>query len=281
MENDSTKQPPQSASGPSKSTVTGASSTSKVTGSINKEQLASTIKTLQFAWFVGHVFTLLGVFFYFTVAYFKFGKKIYWFYFDLATVGIIQSFGILVYQLVKKQGFNVKTLIKDDNVHFLGLGIMFLILRPYIILPYLPFQLFSLFHVLTYSKAYLLPIFNLGETSKPYTTIDKFVAQNNGKSIQLAGFLELISLAFLFARVLLFRKRSLTPFLVYLIFIKLRYEKSVVTRNHVKTLEVRIDGLINNLNNPGVKNVWIKVKGAFSKVGSFILVNDYKKNKVN
>lgn len=247
---------------------------------IDKEKLATTVKTLQFAWFVGHLITLISVFFY-SLTYIKIGTRMYWFWFDLATLGIIESFGLLVFQLYTKVGFDIKALIKDDNVHFFGLGIMFLFLRPYIFLPLLPFQLFSLFHVLSYSKAYLLPIVNKDESSKAYKTIDSFIASNNSKSIQLACIFQIASLFFLAGRVLLFRKRSLSPFLVYLVFIKLRYEKSVITRNLFKTIEVKVDGLVNNLNNPNVKNVWIKFKSGLRKAGDYILVNDYNKEKTN
>lgn len=245
----------------------------------NRDQLASTVKTLQFAWFIGHLFTLIGVFF-FTLTYFKIGKKFYKFWFQLATIGIIQSFGILIFQLVKKLGFNISILKKDDNVHFFGLGLMFLILRPYIIFPILPFQLFSLFHVLNYSKGVLLPIFGQDDKSTAFKSIDKFVSQNNGKSIQLAGLLEIFALLFLFLRVLLFRKRSLTPFLIYLVFIKLRYEKSAVTRNHFKSIEIKIDGHVNDSGNVKVKEIWLKIKDVIRKVGGITLVNDYSKNKV-
>lgn len=144
----------------------------------------------------------------------------------------------------------------------------------------MPFQLFSLFHVLSYAKSYLFPAFNIGESSGIYKQVDSFITNNNGKSIQLAGLLEVFSLFFLGLRVLLFRKRSLTPFLIYLIFIKLRYEKSVVTRNNFKFIEVRIDSTVNNLGNPNVKDIWIKIKGIFNKIGSTYLVNDFTKDKV-
>lgn len=255
---------------------------STTTGSkqaFNKEQLISTVQTLQFAWFIGHVITLIGVF-YFTITYVGIGKKYYWIWYILALLGVVESFGILVFQLVKKQGFNVNVLKKDDNVHFFVLGLLFLILRPYIIFPILPFQLFSLFHVLSYAKSYLFPIFNIGESSAIYKQVDSFITKNNGKSIQLAGLLEVVSLFFLGFRVLLFRKRSLTPFLIYLIFMKLRFEKSVVTRNNFKIIEVKIDDTVNSLGNPNVKDIWIKVKGVFNKIGSTYLVNDYTKDKV-
>lgn len=264
--------------GTTKSTSTTSTTVPGGSKKFNKDQLATTVKTLQFAWFVGHLFTLIGVFF-FTLSYLKIGKRFYKFWYNLAVIGVVSSFGIINYQIVKKQGFDVKELLKRTDFHYLALGIMFFILKPYIIFPILPFQIFSLFHVLSYAKAELLPVFGQDSETTAYKTIDNFVKNNNGKSIQVASLLEVYSLFFLGVRVLFFRKRSLTPFLVYLIFIKLRYETSGLIRNIFKRIELKIDDLINNLNNPKAKDIWIKVKDVLRKSGDFILVNDYTKEK--
>lgn len=255
----------------------GKSTTPQGKFAIDNEKLIETVQTVQFAWFVGHLFTLLGTF-YFILTYFGIFRSWYKVWYNLAVFGIIESFGILIYQHFRKVG--TKNLINDDNVHYYGLGVMLLILRPYIIFPILPFQLYSLFHVLSYTKGYLLPIFNQQGTSIE-KIITNFVNLNNQKSIQLASLLELICLGFLGLRVLFFRKRSLTPFVIYLIFIKLRYEKSPVTRNYFKFVSNKIESTVTGLNNPAATNAWTQVKMVFAKVDSIVLVNDYKKNKVN
>ncbi|CAH6722262.1 pore membrane protein of 33 kDa [[Candida] jaroonii] len=244
---------------------------------IDHEKLIETVQTVQFAWFIGHLFTLLGTF-YFILTYFGIFSSWYKIWYNLAVFGIIESFGILIYQHFRKVG--TKNLINDDNVHYYGLGVMLLILRPYIIFPILPFQLYSLFHVLSYTKGYLLPIFNQQNTSIE-KMITNFVNSNNQKSIQLASLLELVCLGFLGLRVIFFRKRSLTPFVIYLIFIKLRYEKSPVTRSYFKFISTKLDSTITGLNNPTATNIWSQVKSVFARVDNFVLVNDYKKNKVN
>lgn len=246
---------------------------------LNKSQLAVTVQTLQFAWFVGHVFTLIGVFF-FTLSYVGLVARTKYFWYNLAVFGIVESFGILIFQLIRKSGVS-KNLLKDDNVHYLLLGFLFLVIRPYILLPILPFQLFSLFHVLSYTKSYLLPVFGHNETSSLSKSISSFINSNNQKSIQLATLLEFGSLVYLFVRVLLFRKRSLVPFAIYTVFIKLRSEKSALIRNYFHVVGAKIDGVAEGLNNANVKGVWSTVKTFFAKVNDFVLVNDWRKEKVN
>lgn len=244
-----------------------------------RPELSNTVKSLQFAWFVGHVVTLISVFFY-ALTYIKIGAGWYKFWYQLALVGIIESFGILIVQLVQKNGVNVSVLLKDDNSQYLVLASAFILLRPYVLLVLLPFALFSLFHVLAYVNGYLLPVFSL-EDHPISKTINNFVSTNNVKSIQLASILEIYSFAWLFVRVITFRKRSLTPFLLYAIFIKIRFEKSVFTRNYVKSIEVQIDSLVNQHAStvPAVKNSWIQVKNILRRVGGIYVVNDYTKEK--
>lgn len=222
--------------------------------------------------------TLLSVTFY-TLTFVRIGHRTQFFWFYLATLGIIESFGILIFQLVSKKSLQVSGLLKDDNTQYFLLGFFLLLLRPYIMLPLLPFGLFSAFHVLAYTKGHLLPAFGMGD-SPIATKLGHFVSTNNTKSIQVASLLEIVSWFWLLVRVVTFRKRSLTPFLVYTVFLKLRYEKSVFTRNHFKQLEVRIESAVNNANNPAVKNAWIQLKDVAKMVGGIHLVNDYTKEKL-
>jgi hypothetical protein len=244
-----------------------------------KPDLAATVKTAQFAWFVGQVVTLISIMFY-SLTYVGIGKKLYRVWYDLALVGIVETFSILVYQTVQKRGVNVDVLSKDDNVHYLILGIFWLILRPNVFIVLLPFGIYSVFHVLAYVNGYILPLYNL-ENSQISSKLAAFINNNNVKSVQIGSAIELYSLIWLFLRVITIRKRSLVPFLVYIIFIKTRYEKIVFTRNHFKQLEIQIDKYVNQINVPVVKDSWIQFKQVLNKVGQFHIVNDYTKEKAN
>lgn len=228
---------------------------------------------------MGHVLTLWGIFF-FTLTFIKSGSRFHRFWYQLALFGIIESFGILLYQLIAKKALKVNQILKDDNTQYFLLGSVFLLFRPYVLIPLLPFALFSLFHVLAYTKGFLLPIFGMSDSGIS-KQIENFITKNNTKSIQLASLIEIYSFLWLTLRVILFRRRSLFPWVFYAVFLKVRYEKSVFTRNYFKTIELQLDDLVNKINNPAAKDVWIKVKGVIRNAGGIYLVNDYTKEKLN
>ncbi|KAG7193073.1 uncharacterized protein KQ657_001190 [Scheffersomyces spartinae] len=241
----------------------------------NQELLMKTVQSLQFVWFLGQVTTLVNTVLY-TLTYFGTMKKWYAYFYILAYLGVVQLFGILVYQLVSKTR-DFRTIIKDDNVHYFLLGLAFMIMRPFVLIALYPFFLFSIFHVLAYTKNYLLPIFLSTDSSALGNQIGAFITANNSKSIELASIVELYSLVWLILRTLTFRKRSLMPLLYYLVFIKKRFETSQFTRNYVKKIELSLDSQVNNLKNPKVKEIWIQVKSVLRRIGQVHIVNDYTK----
>lgn len=232
---------------------------------------------MQFAWFIGHVATILGVLFY-ALTYIKSSNRFHRFWYILALVGILESFGILVYQLVVKKSLKSIELLRDDNTQYFLLAFAFLLFRPYVLLPLLPFALFSTFHILAYFKGVLFPIFGISQGIDQ--KVGDFISSNNSRSIQLASILEIYSLALLTLRVITFRKNSLFIWLAYGVFLKLRFEKSTFTRNYFKTIELTLDDTVNKTGNPSLKDIWIKAKGVVRSIGSFHLVNDYTKEKL-
>lgn len=243
-----------------------------------KPDLSETVKTLQFAWYVGHVITAVSTVFY-ALTYARVFTKSYKFWYKSALIGVIESFGVLIFQAIKKSGPNFAVLIKEDNVQYLFLGLALFIYSPYVLLTLLTFFLFSTFHVLSYTKHYLLPALDVPETHPLSVKIGDFVTANNNKSIQLASVLEVYTLFWLLVRVLTFRKTSLVPFLVYLVFIKLRFEKSAYTRNAFKSVEIRVEDVVNKSGIVPLNDAWLKAKDVFSRIGSFHIINDYTKEK--
>ncbi|ODV80865.1 uncharacterized protein CANTADRAFT_46909 [Suhomyces tanzawaensis NRRL Y-17324] len=255
----------------------GASSGASKPG-FNQELLIKTVQTLQFAWFVGHLLTLTGIFFY-SLTYIKIGVRAYKFWYTVALFGILESFGILIFQIFQKSGSNVFSVLKNDNSQFFLLSAALLFLRPYVLLTLLPFALYSVFHSLAYIQTYLLPVFGLDKHAIS-KTIGDFVANNNVKSVQLGSVIEVYAYVWLFVRLLTFRRRSLVPFVVYTVFIKTRFENSIFTRNYIKSIEVKVDSLVNSVNVPAVKQGWTTFKHTVRKTGDFYLVNDYTKEKL-
>ncbi|CAI5757626.1 unnamed protein product [Candida verbasci] len=256
------------------STSTPASSGIK----IDQSKLIATVQTLQFGWFIGNILTLLGFSLY-SLTYIKFLPKLFKVDYLITLFGVFISFGILNFQLIQKNGFKLPILIKDDNFHYLLLAGFLLFLRPYVWLTLVPFAVFSSFHVLAYTNGYILPIFNLDKSpiSKHVTT---FINNNNAKSIQIASGIEIITVVWLLIRVITFRKRSLSPFLVYLIFLKKRHEVSPFSRNYFKIISQQGDNLINSIGQPVLKDVWQQVKFIFGKIDEFKLVHDYSKEDI-
>lgn len=250
----------------------------KVPLKTTKPDIAATVKTLQFAWYVGHVITVLSTILY-ALTYVGVFKGAYVVWYKLALLGVIGSFGVLIFQTVKKNGASPQALLRDDNVHYFFLGLSLFVVSPYVFLTLTTFFLFSTFHVLSYTKHYLLPAFDIPDTHILSVKIGEFVAANNSKSIALASALEVFTLVWLLLRTIAFRKRSLLPLLVYLVFIKLRFEKSQFTRDYFKTLELKIEDLATKSGQPAVKDVWVKVKAVFAKIGAVHLVNDFSKEK--
>lgn len=220
---------------------------------------------------------MLGVFFY-TLTYVRVWKSLFKFWYILSLVGVAESFGVLLFQIFTRSGGKVSILLKDENTQYLLISLIFLYLRPYVIFPLIPFALFSIFHVLAYVDGTLLPIFGL-ENTPISKSIYTFTTSQNSSSIHLASCIEIFSFFWLLLRVVTFRKRSLIPFIVYGVFLKLRFEYSEITREYIKSIEIQVDEQVNHLNIPAIKNGWVQVKSVLRRVGGIYLVNNYNKQK--
>lgn len=261
-----------------KSTKSANQSSTQAPMASGKPDLAATVRTLQFSWFVGHVITVVSSVL-FALTYIKIFPSSYKFWYKFALLGVVESFGVLIFQSVKKNGANLAVLIKEDNVQYLILGLVLLVYSPYVLLTLLSFFLFSSFHVLSYTKHYLLPALNIPDNHPVCVHIGNFVTSNNSKSMQLAAVLEVYTFVWLLVRLLTFRQTSLVPFVVYLVFLKLRFEKSAFTRNAFKSIEIKVEDVVNNLGQPAVKEAWLKAKGVFGRIGAFHILHDYSKEK--
>ncbi|ODQ80018.1 hypothetical protein BABINDRAFT_36303, partial [Babjeviella inositovora NRRL Y-12698] len=208
---------------------------------------------------IGHVLTLIFGLLY-LVTFWR-GSKAVGFFYNVAFVGASFSFGIVfVNDVVKAKRFRVpRALLSDDNVHYFVLASFWLLLAPVTTLALPPFVLFSFFHVLTYTRSTLLPLF-LTSTSLS-DRIYRFVREYNDKSLEAAAFLELVLLMWLIARCVAFRHKSLATLLVFSFFAKLRYENSIFTRQVIKSWEFQVDTMVAKHElPPAVKSTWISVK---------------------
>lgn len=227
--------------------------------------IQSLVKSVQFAWFVGHVLALVGAVFY-TLFSFKIFRAPSFpkFWYKEAYVAIIFTFSIILNKTYRNKAINAPDVLRDDNVHYLLAALLWLFSKPYFgTLP--PFIVFSLFHVLTYMRSFLLPALGHGAQSPISVNIGSFVSNYNDRFMMLAANAEFFLFLRLFVFFITLRKGSLIPFIVYFVFIKLRYDSSMFTRSVLKTYEVRIDGLVGHPSCPhAIKNAWTSFKGLLS-----------------
>ncbi|KAJ5238747.1 hypothetical protein N7468_003366 [Penicillium chermesinum] len=245
------------------------------------ERLKALAQTLQFAWFVGHVTLLFSVFRY-TVSFILFNSYSSWarFSYRLAFVSAAVTYGIVVYKGHFARGVQgsvpqiLTKLISDENVQYLGMALVWLYSRQ-LILALLPFSVYSVFHVATYSRMYLIPTVYPPQTSgagspsspssKPAAkqsplveTIGRFIKQYYDASMGVVAGLEIL---------LLFRLILWVLLVVYLSFFRARFAQSSFVQQAVRQVTARADASISNHNTPpAVRQGWETFKGIVGQV---------------
>ena len=141
----------------------------------------------------------------------------------------------------------------------------------------LPFMVYSVFHVATYTRTNILPTLSPPQQSaasaspggRPATksspmadTIGKFVKEYYDASMMLVASLEI----FLWFRVLgsaiLFQKGSWILLTIYTVFVRARYSQSSFVQGAIGQMTARGDALVANQSTPPmVKQAWQTVKG--------------------
>ncbi|SCV04066.1 LAMI_0H13146g1_1 [Lachancea mirantina] len=228
-------------------------------------KLSDLVKTSQFAWFAGHVVVLFCSLLYAMTAFRRGNSGLHNVLYRMAYVGVIESFGIILYQQHLGRGNGTKaplqSLLREDNVLYVILAVMWL-LTPRLTITLVPYVVFSLFHVLTYVKSVVLPqLSEQGQPSRLKGPIDNFVRENNGKSMLWVSFAELVCLLLVLVRALLCYRSSWLVLLVFSAFIKIRYETSPHMRSCVKKWEVHVDGLVSHPQVPArVKGFYVRMK---------------------
>ena len=159
---------------------------------------------------------------------------------------------------------------------FAGMALVWLFAKQ-IPLALLPFMVYSIFHVATYTRTNILPTISPTQSSaataspggRPTTksspmadTIGKFVKEYYDSSMMLVASLEI----FLWFRVLgsavLFQKGSWILLVIYTVFVRARYSQSSFVQGAVGQLTQRGDALVANQSTPpAIKQGWGTLKG--------------------
>ncbi|PIA13476.1 hypothetical protein COEREDRAFT_83445 [Coemansia reversa NRRL 1564] len=130
------------------------------------DRLVSLTKTAQFYWWLGHVIVLVCG----TLYYLKrpFGWQVANWYYTKAYMGALMSYTIVIYKTYGPPQLNLAffhKLVVDENVEYLVLACFWLVMQP-IFVTLLPFVVFSLFHVITYTRSSIIPMFFPGITAE-------------------------------------------------------------------------------------------------------------------
>ncbi|AAS53484.1 AFR113Wp [Eremothecium gossypii ATCC 10895] len=249
------------------------------------QRFAGLVKTLQFAWFAGHVVVLL------TASMYLLGVRgssdFHQVVYSLLYLGVLESFGIIVYQqhfnLAGKQGRgrSLQEFVHDENFLYCMLAAMWL-LTPRFAATVPPFAIFSSFHALTYLKGVLLPVVFRAEENNSYMRlISGFLRDNHDKSLSWSCNSELACFLVVFLRALACRRRSWIVLALYSLFIKARYEKSANMRAVVRKWEVRADGVVSHPRIPAqLKRAYAKSKMQINRLGSFSVFAPFQKPSV-
>jgi hypothetical protein len=241
-------------------------------GSTLQERVLHLAQTLQFAWFVGHVTLLLSSLRYgLSYIFFNYYSKMAIFTYRLAFISALVTYGIVVYKGIRarqKQGKPLSpiSLAGDENVQYLGMALVWLFSRQ-VPLAVLPFVVYSLFHVLTYTRANLLPVISPTSDGKPKVgglsdTIGQFVKNYYDQSMTIVAALEIALWFRLLLSAVTFTKGSWILIAIYTAFFRARYAQSSFVQGAVSNITARIDAqFANQSTSPAVRNAWETVKG--------------------
>lgn len=157
----------------------------------------------------------------------------------------------------------------------------------------LPYGIYSVFHVATYTRANLIPTFippqkinppaGASPSAKPQYTqhplseaIGAFVKKYYDASMSIVSGLEILLWIRLLLSAIFFARRSWILIALYTAFLRARFAQSTHVQNSFSQLEARIDNLIGAQGTPpAARQVWDGVKSGARQFHSATDVNKY------
>ncbi|KAI9739243.1 MAG: hypothetical protein M1834_007456 [Cirrosporium novae-zelandiae] len=234
------------------------------------QRLMRLAETLQFGWFVGHL-TLLFCTLRYGLSYMTFNYYSRWAQFSYRTAffAAAATYGIVVYKAfrarartgAKMQG-GIVGYLADENVQYLFMALVWLFSRQ-IPLALLPFSVYSIFHVLTYTRSNLLPTIQPPATgpaspggrttfqSSPIQNmIGKFVKEYYDSSMTVVALLEIGLWFRVFLSVLTFNKGAFLLLAVYTVFFRARFAQSAFVQGAIRQATARVDAIVSQQSTP-------------------------------
>lgn len=251
-----------------------------------QQRLIHLAQTLQFAWFVGHL-TLLFCIARYGLSYVTFNYYSRWarFSYRTAFVAAAATYGIVVYKAFRarsrapgKPQPSPLALASDENVQYLAMALVWLF-APQYPLAMLPFGVYSVFHVATYTRTNLIPTLQPPQAAAPVVgaspsakptykpnamadTIGRFVKEYYDASMGLVAILEILLWGRLLLSAVTFSRGSWILIAIYTAFLRARFAQSSFVQGQFRDLEARIDGLVGGQSTPpAARQVWEGVKG--------------------
>ena len=126
----------------------------------------------------------------------------------------------------------------------------------------LPFTVYSIFHVATYTRSYLIPTFHPpGTKSALADNIGRFIKQYYDTSMGFVATLEILLLFRLLLSAITFSRGSWLLLTIYATFLRTRYSQSIFVQQSLRHLTARVDALVAHQSTPpAVRNGWEKAK---------------------
>lgn len=161
---------------------------------------------------------------------------------------------------------------------------------PQYLLALLPYSVYSIFHVATYTRANLIPVISppkpvadasasspRGKASSPLADkIGAFVKQYYDASMSIVASLEIFLWVRLLLAAILFQRRSWILLALYTGFLRARFSQSTHVQNSFSQLSARTDSLVAAQGTPpAARQAWETIKGGARSFHDATDVNRY------
>ncbi|KAF4980002.1 hypothetical protein FZEAL_3864 [Fusarium zealandicum] len=250
-----------------------------------QERVLALAKTLQFAWFVGHLTLILTTIRYgFSWIRMNYYTRMAQFSYRLAFVAAALTYGIVVFKTLRARAktggarppAGALALLSDENVQYLVMALIWLF-TPQYPLALLPYSIYSIFHVATYTRANLIPTLlapkpapeadGASPNRRPAVNspladqIGAFVKEYYDASMSIVSSLEILLWFRILVSAILFQSRSWILIVLYTVFLRARYNQSSHVQNSFSQLGARVDSQVSAQGTPPVaRQIWQTVK---------------------
>jgi hypothetical protein len=231
--------------------------------------------TQHYLWASGHFLLLLSSFIY-TWAAVTFKTASTWWY-KAALTGALISYAIVCQKSLGTPQPNaafVRKALLDENVQYFLLAFFWWSSKP-VLFALLPFMIFSLFHVLTFTRTGLMTQFlppgppaTAGGPPTPHPLAKRlqvWTKANFEPAMKIVAYIELLILARVLIGAVTLQTSIIAP-IVFAHFLRQRYYQSSFTRDAIAAADVKIGETVRREGlPPAVGQVWEKARGLIGK----------------